>query len=140
MTVALQSPVIGQPAVRELAGRLVELLRSRRLRLDTEAALQADIEAALNGAGIPHIREAKVTGGRIDFLCGQSSRLGPHVQSVGIEVKISGGRRAIHRQCAGYCQDPRIGHLIVVTGMALALPDVMNGRPVMIINMGRAFL
>ena len=85
-------------------------------------------------------REVKVAGGRIDFLAGYAGRFANHAAATGIEVKIKGGKRAIHRQCAAYCGDPRIGHLVVVAGLALALPAQMHGKPVTIVEIGRAWL
>jgi hypothetical protein len=120
---------------------LVSKLRHARLRLDTEQALQDDIEAVIRGTGLPYRREVRVAGGRIDFLVGSESRVGAaHVRGIGIEVKIRGGKRSIHRQCAAYCGDPRIGHLVVITATALALPEVMHRTPVTILEIGRAWL
>ncbi len=119
---------------------VVALLRAARLPLDTEQALQAAIEALLKDHGKPYLREVKVTGGRIDFTVGASSRMGPHDPVTGIECKVKGGKRAIFRQCSDYCRDPRLGQLVVVTGIPLALPPVLHGKPVTIISLGRAWL
>ena len=123
-----------------LAATITSLLTTARLPLDTEQALQLEIENLLNANHIPHVREAKVCGGRIDFLAGYSSRLAPHAPSVGIECKIAGGARMIFKQCNAYCGDPRIGHLIVATGKALAMPNHMQTTPVTVVPLGRAWL
>jgi hypothetical protein len=39
-----------------------------------------------------------------------------------------------------YCGDPRIAHLIVATGKALAMPPRMNSKPVTVVSLGRAWL
>jgi hypothetical protein len=126
--------------VTELAAKIGDLLSTTRLPVDTEQALQIEIGKLLDGNHIPHVREVKVSGGRIDFLAGYTSRLAPHAVSVGIECKIDGGARMIFRQCNAYCGDPRIGHLIVATGKALAMPPRMQGKPVTVVSLGRAWL
>jgi hypothetical protein len=119
---------------------VIALLTAARLPLDTEQALQDAIEGLLKDHGKPYLREFKVTGGRIDFAVGAASRMGARDPLVGIECKVKGGKRAIFKQCDDYCRDPRIGQLVVVTGMALALPAVMHGKPVAIIQCGRSWL
>jgi hypothetical protein len=128
-------PVAARPSC-----RVAELLVRARLPLDTEAALQRAIEEQLIKAKLTYAREVKVAGGRIDFLEGYAGPCGPHTECTGIEVKIKGGKRAIWRQCDAYCGDPRIARLIVVTAIALGLPPVMRGKPVTIIQLGRAWL
>ncbi len=123
-----------------LALRVAEVLRTARLPVDTETALQADVARLLLGAGIPHVAEFKIGGGRIDFIVGYDGRFGSRAPCVGIECKIKGGARSILRQCDGYCGDPRIGHLIVLTAKALALPQILRGKPVTIVSVGRAWL
>jgi hypothetical protein len=128
------------PVATRQSCRVAELLSRARLPLDTEAALQAAIEQLLIDAKLTYAREVKVAGGRIDFLEGYTGPCGPHTECTGIEVKIKGGKRAIHRQCDAYCGDPRISRLIVVTAISLGLPLIMRGKPVTIIQLGRAWL
>lgn len=137
------APDVARTRAAELStmeAKLLALLRSARLPCDTELVLQDEIEKLLMASGLPYRREAKVAGGRIDFLVGAADRFGPHVPSVGLEVKIGGGSRAIHRQCSAYCGDPRIGSLIVVSATSLALPSPMNGRVVTVLSVGAGWL
>jgi hypothetical protein len=128
------------PVAQAVASLVIDLLRRTRLPVDTETALQLEIGKLLRDNGIKHEPEVKVAGGRIDFLVGYGGPCGPKDPCVGIECKIKGGKRAIHRQVEAYCRDPRISHLIVVTGVALALPATLCGKPVTIIHVGRAWL
>ena len=126
--------------VDELAAKIAGLLSKARLPLDTEQALQLEIGRLLDANHIPHVREAKVAGGRIDFMAGYASRLAPHAPSVGIECKIAGGARMIFRQCNAYCGDPRIGHLILATGKGMLLPNRMQNVPITVVSLGSAWL
>jgi hypothetical protein len=121
-----------------MESRLLRLLRSTRLPCDTELALQDAIEQVLIAGGLPYRREVKIAGGRIDFLIGGGDRFGPREPGIGLEVKIKGGGRAIYRQCAAYCGDPRLGRLVVVSATALQLPEKMNGKTVAVISVGNA--
>jgi hypothetical protein len=124
---------------REIGKDVVAILRTARLPVNTEAELQTEVAALLTRNGIIHAREVKVAGGRIDFLVGYVGRFSEQ-PSVGLEIKIKGGKRAIHRQCAAYCGDPRISELVVLTGISLGLPPTMNGKRVTIVSIGGAWL
>ncbi|MCK9912218.1 hypothetical protein MXD81_23895, partial [Microbacteriaceae bacterium K1510] len=79
----------------------MSLIGRSRLPMSDEKALQGAIERLLTDNGIAFTREAKVKGGIIDFLAGH----------VGIEVKIEGPAREVHRQLTAYAEDERIAHL-----------------------------
>jgi len=107
-----------------------EVLSSSQLSVDSEKALQNQIEQLFKDRNIPYEREAKVAQGFIDFLCGD----------VGIEVKVKGSKRAIYRQCKGYMEDDRINSILVVSNQALALPPTINGKIAEVISLGEAWL
>lgn len=113
------------------AAHLLGLLRSARLPVNTEQELQRAVASVLERNGVRFRREAQVTGGKIDFIAGKD---------VGIEIKIMGGKRAVYRQCNGYCRDTRIRELIVLTAINLALPHELHGKPVHVVSIGRAWL
>lgn len=134
------SAVAAAAILRKLAQGIERILWTARLPVNTEAELQLEVAKLFDARGFIYVREVKVSGGRIDFLIGYAGRFAGHTPSVGLEIKIKGGKRAIHRQCAAYCGDPRVGHLIVLSGTALALPPEMNGKAVTIVHVGRAWL
>lgn len=145
MTASCAVAPLNLPAASGLAERIVALLRVARLSVNTEDEQQREIAQVLAANNIAHAREVRVSGGRIDVLAGEIARFPTFASvgiepGVGIEAKIKGGKRAIHRQCAAYCNDPRIGHLIVITGVALALPEIMNRKPVKAVHIGKAWL
>lgn len=115
---------------------VLQVLANKRFPLEDEKATQAAIEtvlraAVLGGARLPDVaREVAVTGGIIDFI----------VSDCGIEVKIKGTAASIQRQLRGYAEDPRIAGIILVTSRIVALPDAINGKPIAVLNMGRAWL
>ena len=107
------------------------LLGRYRLPVDTEAALQAEIEQVLTTNEITFEREVEIApGDRIDFLVG----------SVGVEVKIKGAKRAILRQCERYAACDRLEGLVLVTAVALGFPDTIEGKPVALHSLGRSWL
>lgn len=112
------------------AEHLLALLSGKRMRCSTERALQDDIETVLGGAGVVFERERWLGAetGRIDFLVG----------CVGLEVKIKGAARDIHRQCVRYCEHPSIGVLVLATTRAVSLPPL--SKPVHILDLSRAWL
>ena len=110
---------------------IMTALAAWRLELANEAALQAQIAAALDAGGIPFEREAWLSPkDRIDFLAGP----------VGIEVKVKGGPTEIARQCARYCATGRISALVLATSRRIGLPLELEGVPCKELNLARSWL
>lgn len=113
------------------AADVLSILRLVRLSMAIETQTQKQIAEALQAAGIPTVREVILDAqNRIDLMAGR----------VGIEVKIKGDRRRILRQIERYCSFDAIGEIVLVTGISLGLPAAINGRPIHIVSMGRAWL
>jgi hypothetical protein len=99
-----------------------------------EEQLQNAVALALEGAGIPFQREARLNEhDRIDFLVG----------TIGIEVKIDGSISALVRQLFRYAHNARgdIDSLVVVVGkLSLAnLPVDIEGVQLHVFRAVRAF-
>jgi len=109
----------------EAAIRICDVLEAARMQYVTEAELQAEIAAAFAAAGIDAAREVRLSDGqsRIDLLAG----------SVGIEVKIGGGRSAVNRQLARYARCDEITALVLVTTRAghFGRRVETNGKPIL---------
>jgi len=118
------------PELSKATRRVIDLIARSRLPMSDEKALQGAIECLFLDNGIAIEREAKVEGGVIDFLAG----------NVGVEVKIEGPAREVHRQLARYAADPRIEHMVLVAAFPCAMPPVIGGKPCTIVNLGRAWL
>lgn len=111
---------------------IIRLLQSRRFPLSDEKKLQAEIEETLIGAGIEHKREYRLDASSIiDFMI---------MRSIGAEVKIKGARSAIYRQVERYAGFDQIKRLILVTNVAMGMPPLVNGKPVYVVNLSRAWL
>lgn len=110
---------------------VLDLIRATRLPAGPEKAVQAAIGDALTRAGIAHRREVRLSAADvIDFMVG----------GLGVEVKIKGARRAILRQLERYAAHEEVAALALVSSVAMGLPAAINGKPVDIVSMGRAWL
>lgn len=114
--------------------QLINILKSKRFRLFTEKVLQTEIMELLSD----HFKSEEIQReyrldpvNIIDFLL---------FENVGIEVKMAGQKKAIYRQCERYCSFPKIQYLILVTSKAIGMPETINGKPILLINISRAWL
>ena len=60
--------------------------------------------------------------------------------SIGIEVKIKGQKRAIYKQCERYCQFEKINSLILLTNVSIGFPKEINDKDCYVINLSKAWL
>jgi hypothetical protein len=110
---------------------LLAALQGQRFDLGNEKRLQAELAARFVDQGIAHEREYRFDPQSIiDFLVGD----------VGVEVKIHGGAKDIHRQCVRYCAHPQVATLLLLTNKIIGLPPLLNGKPAVVFNLGRAWL
>lgn len=124
-----------------LIQQIYDRLAHKRFSLEDEKETQRQIALALEEApAFAFQREARVTGGIIDFVVmPRLSRL--HDQrDVGIEVKIKGGAGAIARQLARYALDPGLAGLVFVTARPVMLGSYLNGKPLAVVHMGKGWL
>jgi hypothetical protein len=111
--------------------RVTDVLSRTRFLIDDEKRLQASIADALTSAGLSFEREVRLSPRDvIDYV---SDR-------VGIEAKVKGSKRAILRQVQRYAGSDRLDAIVVITAVALGLPDQINGKPVRMVSIGRAWL
>jgi hypothetical protein len=102
-------------------------------RFTDEAELQEGISQALASAGIGFEREVVLSPrDRIDFML---------EYGVGIEVKIDGSISALTRQVFRYTELPVVSAVLVVVALNRLgqLPHEMNGKPVLVLGIQRAF-
>ena len=94
--------------------QLKGIIGRRKLSFDREIGFQEQIERALNAAGISHVREMPVPGGKLDFFlpaCGTA-----------LELKTKGSGTAVCRQVMRYLEDPRVRGVIVVSTKPMDMP------------------
>lgn len=60
--------------------------------------------------------------------------------SIGMEVKIKGGKRNIFRQCERYCQFEAVKIFILITNLSMGFPEEINGKTCYVVKLGNAWL
>lgn len=110
---------------------VTDLLSGRRFPLEDEKATQRAIADVLDANLDEWARECSVDGGIIDFRA---------LGDIGVEVKLKGQPAAILRQLERYAADPTLAALVLVTAKPVALPLLIGGKPVRIIDLGKAWL
>lgn len=122
--------------------RIMTAIAGHRFPLEDEKQTQAEIALALGRAGVLAMREVPIAGGVIDFVAefGEVSLVTGRNIRIGIEVKIKGGAAAIGRQLKGYAAEDGLDGLLLVTSRAMALPVEIGGKPVAVVDLGRAWL
>lgn len=116
-----------------LTKRVVEIISRARVDLSDEKRTQRDISEVFTGAGIPHEREVKLTKKDIvDFMVGD----------VAVEVKLKTGtsKMDIYRQLVRYAESEKVKALVLVTNLAMGLPETIKGKPVYFVSLGRAWI
>lgn len=116
-----------------LTKRVVEIIARARVDLSDEKRTQRDIAEVFTAAQIPFEREVKLTKKDIvDFMVGD----------VAVEVKLKTGtsKMDIYRQLERYADSEKVKALVLVTNLAMGLPETIKGKPVYFVSLGRAWL
>lgn len=114
---------------------IIKSLHNKRLSLHNEKKLQKELLELfpeLTPEFALPTQDSPIGFGVIDFY---NESIG-----IGVEVKIKGGKKAIYRQCARYCNSPIIKELILITNRSMGLPSEINGKPCHVVNIGLAWL
>lgn len=109
------------------------MIRGYSFWYSREAELQEGIYQALTLAGLEFVEQARLTPKeRLDFLVG----------GVAVELKVAGGTRPLEAQLTRYCRLDEVTGVVVVTTRVrhLALPRVIEGKPVELIGLAGAIL
>jgi len=111
---------------------IVEIFAGCRFAYGDEEGLQAGLAAALEDADYSVRREVRLDGqSRIDLLVGR----------IGIEVKVAGKPDAVLRQVTRYAHSDLIdGIVLVTTRVRHRMPDVINGKPIVVVSLAAAGL
>ena len=124
---------------------IIATLAGKRFPLEDEKQTQAAMADALAAAGLHAEREVPVNRGVIDFVVTFSEPHAPPLRGmrfrhIGIEVKIKGGAAAIARQITGYAAEDGLDGIVLATSRPMAMPVEIKGKPVVVIDLGRAWL
>lgn len=122
------------PQERALA-RLGDFCSRLRLDMALEKRAQADLESALQAAGLEFEREKPLSKSDIpDFLVKVEGI------TVALELKTRAQRKAIFRQLERYAEHGSVDCLLLMTGTAMGLPSAINGKPAAVVSMGGGWL
>lgn len=122
------------PQERALA-RLGDFCSRLRLDMALEKRAQADLETALQAAGLEFEREKALSKDDIpDFLVRVEGI------TVALELKTRAQRKAIFRQLERYAGHAVVDCLLLMTGTAMGLPPTINGKPAAVVSMGGGWL
>lgn len=116
------------------ANQIMQVLCKKRFVISNEKTLQNDIHKVLLDEFPDAIIEKEVyldDKNIIDFRIDGS---------LGIEVKIKGGKRALYNQCVRYCSFDEIQSLLLITSLSMGFPDEINGKYCYIQNLSKAWL
>jgi hypothetical protein len=111
------------------ADAIANHLRRYRFSYSSERELQDGIARALDAGGFVWHREVRLSAiDVVDFL----------VDTVAVEVKVSGSPIEIARQLSRYADSPGVAELLLVTRKsqhALRLPDSLAGKPLVVLSL-----
>lgn len=111
---------------------IVRIIVSNPIVITNEKAVQEDISRLLDGAGIRHKREVRLSDGNVvDFMI---------EGGIAVEVKLKAAKREIFRQCERYCRHSQVNALVLVSGTPIGLPADICGKPCWLASMGAAWL
>ena len=105
-------------------GGLFFFLKNLKIPHATEREMQEAIAQAFVKYEVPHSREHRLSSKDvIDFLV---------FGEIGIECKIKGQPKAIHRQAERYLKHDEVKGIIVVTAKHMGTTGSHNGKPILI--------
>jgi hypothetical protein len=109
----------------------LRILKAYRFPLASEIPLQDAIEKKFMEFGIPYKRE-HILGpkDRVDFMVG----------GIAIEVKIKSSPTALYRQIKRYAEHDEVLRLVLVSNVVTMFPPAINGKPVFVVNLAKAWM
>lgn len=119
------------PEALDTAREICEHLGKVRFQLTREKELQRSMYGYML-ADFPTIER--------EFHLGDGDIIDFMVHNVGIEVKLKGSKRAIYRQLERYAEHEQVHALVFATNVAMGMPDEIGGKPIFVVNLGKAWL
>lgn len=115
--------------------RLIEILSSYTFSLNDEKVCQREIAEVLTQRHVEFEREFDLRpyggAGIVDFLVGGC---------VAVEVKLKGQRKSVYRQCRDYCKSDNVESLVLLSSLAMKLPEEIEGKSCFVVSLGSAYL
>lgn len=117
-----------------IVAQVISALKGKRLNLQDEKALQKEIYNVL-AVALPQLPIAR------EFVLDEHSIIDFLINnSLGIEVKIKGGKRDLYRQCERYCEFDLIEQLLLITNLSIGFPEQINGKDCYVLKLGTSWL
>jgi hypothetical protein len=127
--------VVSPQLVERGLARLAQFVSTLRLDLSMEKRAQESLEQALEAAGFEFQREAILSKRDIpDFMVKVDGA------EIALELKTRAQRKAIYRQLERYAEHERVCGVLLMTGTAMGLPSLINGKPARVASLGAGWL
>lgn len=115
-----------------LIDMVIKLVHGNKFSLTDEKETQVQLSKIFDDNKIPYAREYSLSKEDIvDFLVNDS---------IAIEVKIKGQKRAIYRQLVRYATHEKVKNVILLTGVSMGLPSEIEGKPTYFGSLSRGWL
>ncbi len=115
----------------DLLTTVISTLSKGRFNLTNEKETQVQIDQALKAANLTFSREYRLDPANIpDFF----------FDGIAVEIKIKGNSKKIYKQMERYSLFSEVKVLILVTNRSMGFPEQINGKPVYLVNLGKAWL
>ncbi len=122
-------------AIRSAMATIARFCSGQRVEMRDEKVAQAQLESLLQTAGFEFKREHRLSANDIpDFLITQGGF------SIIVEMKTRAQRMKIYRQLERYAQHPTVDGIILLSGTAMVIPELIGDKPALYASMGRAWL
>jgi hypothetical protein len=115
-----------------MAAEVAAVIRRGRFDLMDEKRTQEQIGDVLTAAAIPYQRECHLSSADIvDFLV---------AETLAVEVKIKGTKRAIYRQLERYAGHDCVHAILLLTANSMPLPLTIAGKPAAVASLSIGWL
>lgn len=116
----------------DLVNKLIHAIHRSKVSLTDEKMTQVQVAEILRENEIPYVREHRLSGEDIvDFLIDDT---------LAVEIKLKGQKRAIFRQLKRYATHDQVKGIILLTGISMGLPEEIEGKPTYIGSLSRGWL
>ena len=112
--------------------QVLDLIRTSKLNITYDKALQREISSLFDENGIEHEAEFRLSDADIvDFKLSNG---------VFIECKLRQQKRAVFRQLERYAEHEQVKAIILVTNTAMGLPQKIKDKPAYYCSLGAAWI
>ena len=111
---------------------LINALKNVKFDFSNEKAVQSKIQKIFDEKQIKYQREVILDANNIpdfvvdDIIC--------------VEVKIKGTKKGIYKQLERYSKFEQFTSILLLTNKAVTMPNQINGKSVIVLNLGLAWL